>query len=50
VDEPSYGLIEIVLAFSVILGLAVWELIRNRRALARIKAVEKQAGRCPSSD
>lgn len=35
-DAP-YGLIEIGLGFAALLAWASWELIRNRRALARLR-------------
>ena len=35
--EISAGLVEIVLAFGLILGWAGWEVVRNRRELARLK-------------
>ena len=39
-DEVPAGLIEIVLVFGAILGLATWEVVRNRRALARLRRGE----------
>lgn len=32
IAPESYGLVELVLVFSIILGLAVWELVRLRRS------------------
>lgn len=34
-DTTSYGLIEMVLVFGIILGLAIYELISVRRQLGR---------------
>lgn len=36
-DDASYGLVEIVLAFGALLAWAGFELVRNRRALARLR-------------
>lgn len=36
-DDAPFGLIEIVLGFGVLLGLAIWEVIRNRRALDAVR-------------
>lgn len=36
--EPYYGLIELIFSGGVVLGLAVWELIRVRRALREDRA------------
>lgn len=36
-DDAPYGLIELVLVFGGLLGWAVWETIRTRRELARLK-------------
>lgn len=44
-DDVPFGLIEIVLAFGFILALASWEVIRNRRALDRLR--REQAGEPP---
>lgn len=36
-SDGPLGVIEIILAFGAVLGLAVWELVRNRRALDRMR-------------
>lgn len=36
-DSGSYGIIEIGLVFGALLAFATWELVRNRRALARLR-------------
>lgn len=36
-DGDSFGIIEIGLAFGAVLAFAAWELVRNRRALARLR-------------
>ena len=36
-SEGPLGVIEIVLAFGGVIGFAVWELMRNRRALNRMR-------------
>ena len=36
-SEGPFGVIELVLVFGGVLGFAVWELMRNRRALARLR-------------
>lgn len=41
-DDLPLGLIEIVLAFGLILALAIWELVRNRRALAALRSKPTQ--------
>lgn len=37
-SDAPFGLIEIVLGFGLILAWAAWEIVRNRRELARLKA------------
>ena len=39
-DDVPFGLIELLLVFGGILGFAVWEVVRNRRALDRIRRGE----------
>jgi hypothetical protein len=38
-EDPPYGLIELVLVFGSILALAVWEVVRNRRELERMRRI-----------
>ncbi|WP_375462104.1 hypothetical protein [uncultured Enterovirga sp.] len=41
-DEGSYGLIELLLVFGLLLGWAVWDIVRTRRELSRMRGkVEK---------
>lgn len=42
-EDPPYGAIELGLVFGFILALAIWELVRTRRALARLKR-DRDAG------
>lgn len=39
-DDVPFGLIELVLVFGGILAFGIWEIVRNRRALARMRAGE----------
>lgn len=43
-SNAPLGLIEIGLAFGGLLAWAVWELVRNRRELARLKARDARDG------
>lgn len=45
-EDAPYGLIELVLVFGALLGLAVWETVRTRRELAQVK---RESGRSASS-
>lgn len=36
-DDVHYGIVELGLAFGVVLIWAVWETVRTRRGLARMK-------------
>ncbi len=36
-DEVPYGIIEIGLVFGALLAWATWEVIRNRRELAKLR-------------
>lgn len=44
-DGSSLGLIEIGLAFGLVLALAVFETVRNRRALQRLRREQAEAMR-----
>lgn len=45
-DDANFGLIELILVFGGLLGWATWELVRNRRALERLKRErQSDAGR-----
>ncbi len=46
--EPYYGLIELTFSGGVVLGLAIWELIRVRRTLREDEA--RQADESRSAD
>ncbi len=46
-DEVPYGIIEIGLAFGSLLAWAVWETVRTRRDLARLKAKRDMKGHAP---
>lgn len=51
-DEAQSGLIELVLVFGAVLAWAGWEVLRNRRELARLKRERGSKGetlRAPES-
>ena len=44
-DDTSLGVVEILLAFGVVLALATREVIRNRRALVELRKRTDDVGR-----
>lgn len=44
-SEAPFGLVEIALAFGAVLAWAAWEIRRNRRALARLRARDERDGK-----
>ena len=41
-NPESFGMIELVLSFSLVLGFCVWQLVSVNRIIARRKAAEKE--------
>lgn len=48
-SESLYGVVEVGLAFALILGLAIWQLIAVKRSIRRDKA-EAEARRANQAD
>ena len=44
-SDAPFGLVEIALAFGAVLAWAAWEIRRNRRELARLKARDARDGK-----